>query len=643
MPAGAARIASARALSQRQRRVLDAICDTFHPGTAELGAADAFLELFGTELRPAELRRLLWLLSFFGVRGFDRLPQERRERILLAWCDSRSVTRRAAFHGLRKAALALAYGLPGESGAPNPAWARIGYPGPIGAVPHAPPKAIEPLPVTVDLELDCDVCVVGSGAGGGTAAAVLAAAGLDVVVLEAGGYSDDLDFDGAELRGYRRYLGNASAATRDHSVGILAGACLGGGTVVNYTTSFRTPDEVREEWAGHGVPAFTSETFAKSLDFVCERLSVNLDHNRRSSREEHVHRGLARLGWHEDAMPRNVLGCDQGLSCGYCPYGCRLGAKQSTVKTWLADVYAAGARILVGTRAERILVQRGVTRGVLARTDAGHEVRVRSRAVVLACGSIMTPALLQHSGLGNDAVGRHLHLHPVAATLGIFEEEVRPWEGTMQAIYSDEHRNLDGGYGLKYETTAAHPTFIATFTPWRGAARHAELMDRVRYGVGIGALLRDRGEGRVHVDRGGRPIIRYHLSRYDAEHMRTGVEGMARILEAAGARRIVLGHAQLVDYEPGTRGTLDDYMGAADAAGYGAARLSLFSFHQMGSARMGGSADDSACDPEGKVWGVQNAVVCDASTFPTASGVNPMVTIEAIAHMNASGLAERLS
>ena len=107
--------------------------------------------------------------------------------------------------------------------------------------------------MTRDLELECDVCVVGSGAGGGTAAARLAAAGLDVV-LEAGDYDDDRDFDGAELRGYGRYLGHASAATRDQSVGILAGACLGGGTVVNYTTSSRL-DEVREEGRGYGVPA----------------------------------------------------------------------------------------------------------------------------------------------------------------------------------------------------------------------------------------------------------------------------------------------------------------------------------------------------------------------------------------------------
>jgi hypothetical protein len=281
---------------------------------------------------------------------------------------------------------------------------------------------------------------------------------------------------------------------------------------------------VREEWAGHGLPAFTSETFTKSLDVVCERIGVNLDHNRRSHREELVHQGLARLGWHEDAQPRNVRGCDQALSCGYCPYGCRLGAKQSTVKTWLVDAYVAGARILVDTCAERILVERGAARGVQARTGAGHTVHVRSRAVVVACGSIMTPALLRRSRLGNSVVGRHLRLHPVAATLGIFDEEVRPWEGTMQAIYSDEHRNLDGGYGLKYETTAEHPTFIATFTPWRGAESHAKLMGRLRYGVGIGVLLRDRGEGRVRIDRGGRPIVHYRLSTYDAKHIRIGVD-----------------------------------------------------------------------------------------------------------------------
>jgi long-chain-alcohol oxidase len=68
----------------------------------------------------------------------------------------------------------------------------------------------------------------------------------------------------------------------------------------------------------------------------------------------------------------------------------------------------------------------------------------------------------------------------------------------------------------------------------------------------------------------------------------------------------------------------------------------MVSFHIMGSARMGGSPAGSACDPEGQTWEVRDLVVCDGSAFPTSSGVNPMVSIEAVAHMNASRLAARL-
>ena len=195
---------------------------------------------------------------------------------------------------------------------------------------------------------------------------MLAAAGLDVVVLEAGGYWSERDFDGAERTGLRRlYRGGGASATDDQGVGLIAGACLGGGTVVNYSTSFRTPDEVLEEWEGLGFP---SAELGSSLDAVCDRLGVNTDHNRPSRRDEVMRRGLESLGWHVDAMPRDVLGCEQGVVCGYCGYGCPLGAKQSTLRTWLEDAAAAGARIVVGTKARRVLVEKGRIVGV----DAGH-------------------------------------------------------------------------------------------------------------------------------------------------------------------------------------------------------------------------------------------------------------------------------
>src|SRR5262249_51209124 len=153
---------------------------------------------------------------------------------------------------------------------------------------------------------------------------------------EAGEHYDDGDFDGGELGGWSRlYVQGGAAATQDQGIGLLAASCLGGTTVVNYSTSFRTPDDVRAEWAAHGVSAFAGEEYTRSLDAVCERLGVNLDHNRLSHRDEIFRRGLEALGWHCDAMPRNVRGCDQdGPECGWCGFGCRRGAKQSTLKTW---------------------------------------------------------------------------------------------------------------------------------------------------------------------------------------------------------------------------------------------------------------------------------------------------------------------
>jgi choline dehydrogenase-like flavoprotein len=648
-------------LTVRQRRALDAICDTFLPridglpSATELGVPQAIAEALDANPRESERKQTAQLLGLWdtalltavgggGLRRFSSLPQERREAVMRSWCDSRVGQRRAAFTALRKAALLFGYMVPGPGGAPNPRWEACGYPGPLGPVADPPPKALEPLRVGGDTTLDCDVVVCGSGAGGGTAAGVLGAAGLDVVVLEAGDYYDDGDFDGAELGGYQRmYLNAGGGASADQGVGVLAGSCLGGGTVVNYTTSFRTPDDVREEWAGHGVPAFTSAEYDASLDAVHARLGINQEQSRPAARDEAMRRGLVELGWHVDSMPRNVRGCDQGEVCGYCGYGCRLGAKQSTVKTWLADAASNGARIAVRAAVDRVIVEAGAARGVEARTAEGHRLTVRARAVVAACGAVHTPALLRRSGLRNDNVGRHLKLHPATAVWGVFDDEVRPWEGTMQALYSDQHRRLDGGYGVKYETAPIHPSLLIAFAPWRSGAQHAALMGGLAHSTPIGVLLRDRDGGEVRVGRDGLPVVRYRLSDYDVRHVRVGVDGAARILEAAGARRIFSAHARWVAYEPGVCGSRDAFMADADACGYGPGRCAFNSFHIMGSVRMGGSPATSACDPRGETWDVRDLVVCDGSAFPTASGVNPMVSIEAIAHMNARGLAARLA
>ncbi len=646
-------------LSPRQRQAMEDICAAFCPSgdgvpsARDLGVADALADAVALNPRASERKQLAALLSLWdtpalgalggaGLKRFSQLPVAERERLLLSWADSRLPQRRAVFQALRKGTLLFYYMLAGPDGGRNPVWDAIGYAGPLGPLPDAPAKALKLTPVERDTRLECDVVIVGSGAGGGAAAGVLARAGLDVIVIESGDYYDDQDFDGSELGALTRFYMGAPQASHDQSVGLLAGSCLGGGTVVNYSTSFRTPDAVRAEWAAHGVPEFASEQYTASLDAVCDRLGVNQEHNEPSTREQKLQEGCVKLGWRVDAMPRGVRHCAQGKECGYCGLGCRVGAKQSVVKTWLADANASGSRLIVRTKVDRVLIEGGAARGIVGRTVEGHSVTIRARAVVAACGAIHTPALLKRSGLRNPNIGKHLRLHPATAVWGLFDEELKPWEGVMQALYSDEHRDLDDGYGLMYETAANHPHLFIAFAPWRGAHEHFSLMEGLSNLSPIGILLRDRDGGEVRVGRDGEPIVRYKLSPFDTAHLRTGIDGAAQILEAAGARRIFSSQAKLVAYQPRNGRGRAQFMADADAAGYGAGQLHLGSFHIMGSARMGGSPATSACDPTAQTWDVRDLYVFDGSAFPTASGVNPQISIQAIAHMGATTLAEQL-
>ena len=605
------------------RDVLAAVYETFAPDDAPQSGVDALVEAVGRlpERKRHELQAFLKLLRSPPVcfalcgsfRSFPKLSRNRRARLMLRLAGAPVTQLRTAFAALKRLALFVAYSALDDG--QNRTWARIGYPGPRS---DRNAVATVPLPLTPLDEIpdDIEIAVIGSGAGGGVAAAVLAQSGARVVVFEAGPAADSIEREQRELTSFAElYHESATTSTDDLSLVILAGACVGGGTTVNWTTSLRLEPRVADDWREESGGIDFAETLREHYDAVSDRM-ILIPETRHNENNAIIGRGAAALGWSSFAQPRNAQGC--GEECGYCPFGCAYGRKRGTAETFLRDAVNRGARIVPGAKVERILFNGNRAAGLIVNGRIVHAERV-----VVAAGAIETPRVLARSGVQLPALGKHLHVHPVAALFGEFDTPVESWHGPMQSMVCDEFSFVDGSYGFKFEAVPAHPGLAAFALPWRGAEDHAEIMSRFRNAASLIVLTRDRGSGAV-TENG----ITYSVNPYDAGHLRLGMKRLCELLTAAGAREVRSLHQRQVA------------TGAFDAAEIGANRMPLFSAHQMGTARMHREAAKGAVDERGRVHGYHGLYVMDGSVFPAASGVNPMLTIMALAHRSATNLAQ---
>lgn len=295
--------------------------------------------------------------------------------------------------------------------------------------------------------VSCDAIVVGSGAGGGVIAARLATAGMRVVVIEKSTFIPIAAMSQQEGQGMASmYEASGLLPSESGAMSILAGSTLGGGTRVNWSASFRTPDHVRREWSQeYGLESFSteSEDFEEALRVVCNRLSVKTGFTHGDACNAFAS-GLDRLAIHCGQVPRN---CVELKECsGYCSFGCARGAKQDTVNTFLADAVQHGARIVTSAFVESIIrlkdsSQMGKNRagGVIVHAgDAKHPTRIlfASPIVVSCAGALHSPALFLRSGIScSGIVGSNLRLHPCTCVVGKFPEKIsRAPEGTHGTI-----------------------------------------------------------------------------------------------------------------------------------------------------------------------------------------------------------------
>ncbi len=657
----------------RDLEVLEVLGDTFVPGIDSKDIARRAAVALSLSIDAAQVRQLRWVLRAFDSRAvclaltgratrFVDRDRDAREAFLRDWGTSRIAQRRAAFTAWRKLLTSLALAVPSAEGR-NRVMTTTGP----GYRPDDPPVTGDRTPIRPyqlpaatgpgdEVALDADIVIIGSGAGGGVIAAALAEAGRSVVVLESGPFVSEPDMPRDELTGFDRlYLAHGLSATWDGSFTLLAGSAVGGGTLVNWTTTLPPGDAVRHEWSTeHGLQSVVGPEWDADVEALTAELQVR-PATSMPPKDAAIMRGAEALGWRAMALPRNSSGCDD---CGSCVFGCVRGTKQSGIRVHLARAAAAGARIVPEAHARRIIIEDGRAVGVEAVVgrEAWRRARlegwpdpprprsfvVRAQQVVVAAGALRTPVVLARSGLDHPAIGANLRIHPVPFVVGRYDQPIEMWRGIMQAATMTEFADdVPGRRGYVIESAPGHPALGAVAVPWESGAGFRSMVDAFPFLAPLIAVIRDGGTGTVRPTRDRGVRIDYRLDDDGRATVLHALGTMTRLARAAGASEIIvptMSRSPLVVSADGDEAAFERSVTTLARIDLGPNRLGLFSAHQMGTARAGSDPRRHACDPGGRVRAgarsdavVRGLYVGDGSLCPTGVGVNPMLTIMALA------------
>lgn len=470
---------------------------------------------------------------------------------------------------------------------------------------------------------DCEVLVVGSGAGGATTAAILAEAGVDVLVVEEGPWVEQgtvAPFSLEQMdRQYRS--GGVTVALGRPSIAYTEGRCAGGGTEINSGLYRRPAEETLDRWRrGWSISDFSADEIFRACDEVEHELSVGTVPGSHLPASERLRRGASALGWDHDEIPRWMQYRDGDDA--------RSGRRQSMTRTYLPRAWRAGARLLCEHRVDRLVVdRRRAFRAELTGPDA-RPATVDFDHVVVCGGAIQTPALLQRSGF-RGLVGRNLAVHPTVKLAARFTEEVNVPDDVPVHQVTEFSPNLSFGGSASHPglvalaLTDAWPAMRDAVTAWREIA--------VYY-----AAITSEGRGAVRTLPGlSDPLVTYRLTPRDRAVLGQGLARLALVMLEAGAVEVYPSFRDAPVVR--TRRDLAELSGR-----FRAAAASVMTVHLCSTVPIGEDRTRAAADSFGRVYGSENIRVNDASALPDAPGVNPQASVMALALRNARRLAEVL-
>ncbi len=523
-----------------------------------------------------------------------------------------------------------------------------------------------------------DVLVIGAGASGSVAAKYLSEAGFNVVCLEQGDWQNASDYPGDkaewELLAQKPWHPNPNVRgrpadypcdTSDSDVNPLMFAAVGGSTIL-YAAHWcrqapsdfrvRSLDGIADDWP------FTYEDLAPYYDRVEADIGVSgmpgdpaypagnvppLPAHPINKMGRKAAEGMNTLGWHWWPAPNSIPTRDYGnlkqcVRYGTCLTGCPEGSKASYDLVYWPAALKAGAKLITGARVREITTNGvGLASGATYVDRRGVDRHVTADVVILAANGVGTPRLLLMSksdrfpeGLANSSglVGKRLMMHPYAAIVGIYEDELESWIGpsgqtiqSMQFYETDESTGYVRGAKWNVMPTGGPLGMRSgygggpTEERW-GANLHRNLREQLGHAFEWGIIAEDLPEETNYVT---------------LDPTLTDSDGLP-------APKIVYKNSE------NTRKMIDFHLARVQEAHAAAGAIKTIvtplmrdcGWHLLGTARMGTDPATSVVDGYGRAHDVPNLYLIDGSVFPTSSGVNPTATITASALRSVEHLIE---
>ena len=495
-----------------------------------------------------------------------------------------------------------------------------------------------------------DVCIIGSGAGGAVLAKELVEAGKKVVLIERGGYHEGKDMNQRDADMFPLLWKNAGFNFDDSlRIAIAQGCCLGGSTIINDAVCFDTPPRVMGEWRALGVN-FSDEEWSYHLNRVNTNLSVaevaDFELNRNNLM---LKKGAEKLSLRDHR--KNSRNCVNCMQCGFCHLGCHYETKQNVLVTYIHEALKkpdSMIHVYCNCYVDKLIQDNGIVSGVegdFVDIDGRkiYRIRVNAKLVIISAGAIASTKLLLTNRISQNTAGVGLCLHPGIQVLGDFDYEIKGNQGIPMAYTVHDFgvtRTTDQtrkDYSFENEGEFLIESIFLPLLQFSiaisasGIGQHRMLIERLNNYSMAGIVVRDGNNGRVALTATGRASVTYELTKRELKVIAKGTEILGKMWFRLGARKIVIPHSRLsiVEKEEDIPKLVGEILNDPR-------NLLIGSAHPQSGNKIGTDPTNSVVDSNCRVHGFQNLLVCDASVFPTSVGVNPQITVMAIASIVAS-------